>query len=131
MQNYTLFNKYKAMKNITKNSLLLVVILTLVFSVTSCYKKKDTIAKVTVLDSANSPVGNAEVRLFYGVHADSARIDQTASTDGGGLATFNFNELYKSGQAGFAVLDVYVNGIVSGIIKIEEETTSEETIILP
>jgi len=119
------------MRNITRNSLLLFAMLTLVFSVTSCYKKKDTIAKVTVLDSANSPVGGAEVRLFYGVSADSARIDQTATTDGGGLATFNFNDLYKSGQAGFAVLDVYVNGVVSGIIKIEEEKTSEENIILP
>ena len=53
-----------------------------------------------------------------------------STTGGGGTATFNFNELYKSGQAGFAVLDIYVGGVLVGIIKIEEEKTSEETVII-
>lgn len=118
------------MKNITRNAFLLVVVLTLVFSVSSCYRKKDTIAKVTVLDSSNAAVADAEVRLYYGVTTDSARIDETATTNASGIATYNFNDLYKSGQAGFAVLDIYVNGVISGIIKIEEETTSEETVII-
>ncbi len=47
--------------------------------------------------------------------------------------TFDFTEFYKKGQAGFAVLDIEafkggLNG--EGIIKIEEETTSEETITI-
>ena len=75
-------------------------------------------------------MSNLEVRLFYGTSADSARIDEVATTGGGGTASFNFNELYKSGQAGFAVLDIYIGGNVVGIIKIEEETISEETVII-
>ena len=103
----------------------------MVFSFTSCYKKKDTIANVTViLIERHGPWEGAEVRLFYGTSADSARIDKIATTGGGGTATFNFNELYKSGQAGFAVLDIYVQGILVGIIKIEEEKTSEETVVI-
>ena len=78
----------------------------------------------------NEPMSNLEVRLFYGTSADSARIDEVATTGGGGTASFNFNELYKSGQAGFAVLDIYIGGNVVGIIKIEEETISEETVII-
>ena len=118
------------MKTTLRNTFLFTALLVLVFSFTSCYKKKDTIAKVTVLDANNSPVGGTEVRLFYGPVVDSARIDVLGTTDAAGLATFNFNELYKSGQAGFAVLDIYVGGVVVGIIKIEEETTSEESVTI-
>jgi hypothetical protein len=104
--------------------------MTLVFSLTSCYKKKDTIANVTLLNINDEPIVGKEVRLFYDVNADSARIDEVSVTGGGGTATFNFNELYQSGQAGFAVLDIYVQGVIVGIIKIEEEKTTAETIIL-
>jgi len=121
---------YFTMKTTLRNTFLFTALLVLVFSVSSCYKKKDTIAKVTVLDANSSPVGGAEVRLYYGPVVDSARIDELGTTDAAGLATFNFNELYKSGQAGFAVLDIYVGGVVVGIIKIEEETTSEETVTI-
>ena len=62
-----------------------------------------------------------EVRLFYGVSADSARIDKTSTTGGGGTAIFNFNELYKSGQAGFAVLDIYVQGVLLELLKLKKK----------
>ena len=126
------------MKNTFRNTFLFAALIVLVFSFTSCYKKKDTIADVTVLTSTpvgpNSPgpqpVNGVEVRLFYGVSADLARIDKKGTTGADGVATFNFNEIYKSGQAGFAVLDIYVGGVVVGVIKIEEETTSEETVTI-
>ena len=119
------------MKNTFRNTFLFAALIVVVFSFTSCYKKKDTIANITVIHSSNlEPWAGAEVRLFYGVNTDSARIDKIATTGGGGTATFNFNELYKSGQAGFAVLDIYVQGVLVGIIKIEEEKTSEETVII-
>jgi hypothetical protein len=59
------------------------------------------------------------------------RFDTTQVTNGTGLVTFDFTEFYKKGQAGFAVLDIEaykgsLNG--DGIIKIEEETTTEEII---
>lgn len=116
------------MKSFHKNMLLVLTLVIGVFTVSSCYKKKDTIAVVTVVDSANAPVGGASVRLYYGPNPDSARIDQTASTGADGKAKFNFNDLYKAGQAGFAVLDIYVNQVKSGIIKVEAEKTSEETV---
>lgn len=116
------------MKTTLRNTFLFTALIVLVFSFTSCYKKQSTIAHVTVLNSFNYPVVGAEVRLFYGVSADSARIDEIGTTGGDGIATFNFNDLYKSGQAGFAVLDIYVGGVVVGIIKIEEEKISEETV---
>ena len=118
------------MKTTLRNTFLFTALIVLVFSFTSCYKKKDTIANVTVMNANNEAVSGVEVRLFYGVSADSARIDKTSTTGGGGTATFNFNELYKSGQAGFAILDIYVQGVLVGIIKIEEEKTSEETVII-
>jgi hypothetical protein len=127
---------YYTMKTTLRNTFLFTALIVLVFSFTSCYKKQPTIAHITVLTSTppgpNSPgpepVGGAEVRLFYGVNADSARIDKLGTTGADGIASFNFNDLYKSGQAGFAVLDIYVGGVVVGIIKIEEETISEETV---
>ena len=118
------------MKNSFKIILLFTFLITLVFSLTSCYKKKDTIANVTLLNINDEPIVGKEVRLFYDVNADSARIDETSTTGGGGTAIFNFNDLYQSGQAGFAVLDIYVQGVIVGIIKIEEEKTTAETIIL-
>jgi hypothetical protein len=118
------------MKITLRNTFLFTALIVLVFSFTSCYKKKDTIANVTVMNANNEAVSGVEVRLFYAVSADSARIDEISTTGGGGTAIFNFNELYKSGQAGFAVLDIYVGGNIVGIIKIEEEKTSEETVII-
>ena len=119
------------MKTTLRNTFLFTALIVLVFSFTSCYKKKDTIATITVIQANGMvPWEGAEVRLFYGVSADSARIDKIATTGGDGTATFNFNELYKSGQAGFAILDIYVQGVLVGIIKIEEEKTSEETVVI-
>jgi hypothetical protein len=118
------------MKITLRNTFLFTALIVLAFSFTSCYKKKDTIANVTVMNANNEAVSGVEVRLFYGVSADSARIDEISTTGGGGTAIFNFNELYKSGQAGFAVLDIYVGGNIVGIIKIEEEKTSDETVII-
>ena len=100
----------------------------------SCYKKKDTIAKVTVLDSAGLPVGGAEVRLYYedaSGFEPRENLEQTNSTDASGIATFNYNDLFKSGQAGFAILDIDVDGVVKvGIIRIEQEETSEESVAI-
>ncbi len=113
-----------------RKPLLLSTLLVMLVAVTSCYKKKDTIATVTVVNAANAPQGGQEVTLTYeDSNSGEVRIEQTATTDASGNANFNFNDLYKSGQAGFAVLDIYIQGQVVGIIKIEEETTSTETVV--
>lgn len=116
------------MKTTMKQFLLFFALLFVATSLSSCYKKKDTIATVTVLDATTkAPVSNAEVRLYWDLQ-DRENLEQIGNTDGAGKISFNYNEFYKSGQAGFAVLDVYVNGEVKGIIKIEEETTTEVTV---
>jgi hypothetical protein len=123
------------MKNFQKIGfvMLMFVAVSVVFS--ACYKKKDTIAVVTVVDGSDAPVAGAEVILTWTndtlePEAQREDLEQTATTDGSGKASFNYNELYKSGQAGVFVLDVIVNGETVGIIKVEEETTSEETVIV-
>ena len=80
----------------------------------------------------------AEVRLFAVGSVDQTfigelRFDTTQVTNAAGSVSFNFSEYYKQGQAGFAVLDIEatkgsLTGI--GIIKIEEEMTNEQTVIM-
>ncbi len=123
------------MKGLIKFGFVLVVFLGMATVFSSCYKKKDTIAVVTVVDADNNPIAGAEVKLFWAndtLPEESVRenLEQTATSDGSGKASFNYNELYKSGQGGVFVLDVYVNGVVEGIIKIEQEVKSEATIVV-
>jgi hypothetical protein len=98
-------------------------------------KNRDTIASITVLDINNIPVGGAEVRI-YSVDSQgipTGRINYTTTTDASGKAIFNFNDLYKKGQAGFAVLNIEAeknNLAGNGIIKVEEEKTNEATVTI-
>lgn len=106
------------------------------FSSSGCNKKKDTIAKIYVRDAANAPVAGAQV-VLYGqstiTPAPPVVLFDTTTTNGSGEAIFNFNDVYKSGQAGVAVLNIKAqkSGLVGqGIIKVEQETTSEETVFI-
>ncbi|MAP01597.1 MAG: hypothetical protein CMD01_02110 [Flavobacteriales bacterium] len=104
----------------------------IVFTIVSCYKKKDTIVIINVRENAtNEIVVGADVRLYYqSGNPDSTRIDVSATSNPQGQAVFNFNDLYQSGQAGFAVLDLLVNGTKVSVIQIEEEVTTEETVYI-
>jgi hypothetical protein len=93
----------------------------------SCRKKKDTIARITVLDAENNVVPEAQVILFGQSTTDPmqevVRRD-TAMTNTSGVATFNYNDVYQLGQAGVAVLNIRATkgGLVgTGIIQIEQE----------
>lgn len=107
----------------------------IVFS--GCKKDEDTIATVLVLDTDGRPVPGADVRLF-GEPSEpctecTIRFDTTQTTNGTGKVTFNFSDFYKAGQAGFAVLNIEVTkGSLegSGIIKIEEQETTEESVTI-
>lgn len=110
----------------------------LFFAINSCKKDKQTIATITVVNDEGTPVPGATVRLFA-VSSETPpppnviRFDTTQVTNGTGKVSFDFSDFYKKGQAGFAVLDVEAskgadNG--EGIIKIEEEKTTEETITI-
>lgn len=99
----------------------------------SCKKPGDTTAIITVLDNNDDPHPGALVTVIgvdsYG--QPGGRIDMENTTDGSGKASFNFNELFKRGAAGFAVLDVRVEKDTlfgTGIIRVEEEKTNETVI---
>jgi hypothetical protein len=126
------------MKAIFRNTILASFILSLtIVTFSSCRKKKDTLAKIYVRDTANQPVSNCRVVLFGqssepGMQANVGLYD-TSYTNTSGEAVFSFNDVYQLGQAGVAVLNIKAtkNGLQgSGIIKIVEETTSEATVFL-
>lgn len=107
-------------------------------AVNSCKKDKQTIATVLVVNDDGEPVPGATVRLYSNPSEvppppNEPRFDTIQITNGTGKVTFDFTEFYKKGQAGFAVLDIeaYKGGLEGeGIIKIEEEETTEETIVV-
>lgn len=102
----------------------------------SCRKKEDTIAIIRVRDANNDPVFQARV-IVYGQsttgQASSVVLYDTAFTNTAGEAVFNFNEVYQLGQAGVAVLNVDAEKggfIGQGIIKVEQEVTTEEVVFI-
>ena len=102
----------------------------------SCVKKEDTIAKIEVRDENNDVVEQAMV-VLHGTSTcncpSQVAVWDTAYTNAAGIATFDYNEIYQLGQAGVAVLDINAykaNRFGQGIIKIEAETTNEETVII-
>lgn len=126
------------MKFIFSKAFLFLSVITLssVFIATGCRKKKDTLANVYVKDAANQPVEGCKV-ILKGVSTTNNPANvvlyDTAYSDADGIASFNFNDEYKLGQAGVAVLniDAKKNGLKgTGIIKIEEEVTNEETVFI-
>lgn len=107
-----------------------------IFSSSGCRKKKDTIAKIYVRDTSNALVVGAQVVLkgeSTVTPSPPVVLFDTTTTNGSGEAIFNFNDVYQLGQAGVAVLNIEAqkNGLTGqGIIKVEQETTSEETVFI-
>lgn len=106
------------------------------FMNTGCKKKKDTIAKIYVRDAQNLLVPDCRV-VLKGVsttnNTGNVTLYDTTYTNSAGEAIFNFNKIYKSGMAGVAILNIEArkNGLSgTGIIKVEEETTSTETVFI-
>lgn len=108
-------------------------------TIVGCRKKEDTIAVVIVKNDANEAVAGATVKLkAEGTQTEPASINtdifpMTATSNSSGQATFNFNEVYQLGQAGVAVLSIeVVSGSATGVgvIKIEQEETTEEIVFI-
>jgi hypothetical protein len=102
----------------------------------SCYKKENTTANIYVKDEANAFIEDAMV-ILYGENTtnlpNQVVIFDTLYTNSDGLASFDFNYLYQPGQAGVAVLNIKAtsgNKQGIGIIKIEQEKVSEETVFI-
>lgn len=123
------------MKNLRKIVLFSGLALAGVLITVSCRKKKDTIAKITVRDDSNTVVSDCRV-ILKGVSTQPnkpSNLYDTAYTNAAGEAIFNYNDVYQLGQAGVAVLNIEAskNGLTgTGIIKIEEEITNEETVFI-
>jgi hypothetical protein len=124
------------MHTFTRFGLIAAVAFLGIFFSSGCRKKKDTIAVIYVRDVANQLVAGAQV-VVYG----QSTINQPANvvlydttlTNTSGEAKFNFNDVYQLGQAGVAVLNIQATfGAASGegIIKVEQEVTSEETVFI-
>ena len=124
-------------KIIVKAGLLLVTGLIIAAGMVGCRKEAPTVAKIEVVDTSGAVVPNAMVRLYPTptvLEHGAIIIDDTLFTGIDGIATFDYTDQFNLGQAGFAVLDIEVRSGDSlygeGIIKIEQEVTSEETVIL-
>jgi len=119
-----------------KKIVLLISLVLFAFTFTSCRKKGDTIANIYVKDETNANVSGAMVILYGTNTGDTPQVVavfDTLFTNSTGLASFNYNDIYQLGQAGVAVLDIKaqkLNKIGQGIIKIEPETTNEETVFI-
>ncbi|MBI1838280.1 MAG: hypothetical protein HYR91_13545 [Flavobacteriia bacterium] len=102
-----------------------------------CRKKKDTIAIISVSNTGHQSIEGAKVVLYAKAsdpsHQSAVTIHDTAYTNSSGQAYFNFNDVYQLGQAGVAVLNISAskdNLVGEGIIKIEEEKTSNEGVVI-
>lgn len=124
------------MRNSNKYILFALVFVVAVFI--GCNPKKDTVAKIYVYNNSNKVVPECRVILWGKASPDgqgqgNVVLYDTAYTNSAGEAVFYFNELYQKGMAGVAILNIDAkkgnyNG--SGIIKVEEETTNEETVYI-
>lgn len=114
-----------------------IAVLFMATSFVSCRKEGNTLARVTVVDTSGTPFAGAMVRLYPTPTVTSHGaiiIDDTLYSGVDGMCTFDYTDKYNLGQAGFAVLDIECRAgdtlYGEGIIKIEDEQTSEATVVL-
>jgi hypothetical protein len=103
-----------------------------------CRKKKDTIVKIYVRDADTElPVAGCNV-ILKGVPTitpppGEVILFDTVLTNASGEAIFSFNDVYEMGQAGLAVLNIEAfsdSTSGEGIIEVQQETLSEETVFM-
>jgi len=121
-------------------SLILAIGVFSAFLFVGCEKQKETTAKISVRESTGElSVGTTvyvypESTTFKDVNKDLFR---TATTSGSGTCDFNFTEMYKSGQAGVAVFNVFAFKIIGSdtmrayyYLKLDPEKANETTVRL-
>ncbi|MCO5258944.1 MAG: hypothetical protein M9916_02255 [Crocinitomicaceae bacterium] len=123
------------MKNtIKKAGIFSLMILFISLTSISCRKKKDTIAEITVKNSAGAYVSGAKVRLFpVPTQQGTLLWEFETTTNSEGVASFNFNEIYQLGQAGVVVANIeatYQGNTGKGVIKVDQEVTSTATVFI-
>lgn len=123
------------MKNaIKKVSLFGLMILLISVTSMGCRKKKDTIAEITVRNSAGAVISGASVRLFpVPTQQGTLLWEFETSTNSDGIASFNFNEIYQLGQAGVVVGNIeatYGGNTGKGVIKVDQEVVTQATVFI-
>ena len=118
-----------------KASIIKAGVFLLLFLLTACYKKQDTILSVIVKNSNGQVLEGAlvELKAEPTTFGNIAAIDMKKSTDELGEAYFNFNEFYKSGQTGVVVLKIKAKhfGLSGeGVVTVEQEVVTESTVVL-
>jgi len=102
----------------------------------SCYKKEQTSLEVAVQFSNGELVKNAKVKLVVEPTSNSTQlsiINDSTTTNSGGLAFFDMDKYYKSGQVGVAVLKVeafYFGLTGNQVIQIEEEKRNRVVVMI-
>ena len=107
----------------------------LLFLLTSCYKKQDTILSVVVKNESGQVVEGALVELKAEPTSlgNIVAINMENTTDDLGVAYFNFNEYYKSGQTGVVILKIKVKqfGLYGeGVVTVEQEVVTETIVVV-
>ncbi|MBX2972736.1 MAG: hypothetical protein KF797_06510 [Flavobacteriales bacterium] len=103
----------------------------------ACNKEKPTTVVITVKDPAGRLASGVAVKLYANptvpLKPDLTRLQKEGTTRANGQIEFDYSEFFEQGQAGFAVLDILAEKdtlFAEGIIKILEEETNEQTLIL-
>jgi len=108
------------------------IVLVFSFGLVGCYKKQDTTLRVFVLDTTGSVVKDANVEI-YAEPTDTSNFNSvslyyTMLSDENGIAIFNLNKQYESGQTGVAIVKVkatYNNKTGESVTQIVEEVDNE------
>lgn len=102
----------------------------------SCYKKEPTTLEVAVQFSNGELVKNAKVKLVVEPTTNTNQvsiINDSTTTNSGGLAFFEMDKYYKSGQVGVAVLKVnafYFGLTGNQVIQIEQEKRNRVVVMI-
>jgi hypothetical protein len=125
------------MKQIKRVGVLTLLVALFALTNIGCRKKKDTIAEIMVRNSAGAAVSGATVYLYPkpspGYENNPLLWEFETTTNSSGVASFNFNEVYQLGQAGVVVAHIKASqggSSGTGVIKVEEETTSTATVFI-
>ena len=115
---------------------IIVLLLLCTLTLSSCYKKEPTSLEVAVQFSNGEFVKNALVKLVVEPTTNSnqvAIINDSTATNTGGLAFFDLDKYYKSGQVGVAVIKVkafYFGLSGDQVIQIEEEKRNRVVVVI-
>lgn len=102
---------------------------------TACYKKQDTILSVVVKNESGQVIEGAlvELKAEPTTFNNVVTLNMENTTNDLGVALFNFNEYYESGQTGVAVLKIKAKqfGLYGeGVVTVEQEVVTETIVVV-